>query len=292
MSACQNCGKKLHIFHWKQHCPHCGINLRFYGFNEQFERDAKMAELSLAGAHVKLRIIKSAFLGGRLAKARLAVTLLPIIALLLPAAKIQVTLPFFTDKLSLGLPGLIGIVNGGALNLISSFATNSLGGEAFASLKTLILAFAVTVVSALLVFLLTALSFISVKKMAAILCTFAGLGAVSSIAAIVLSFSFKKAAQASPNGMLSGAPSFGLFIAVAAFAAVAAVNFLIAKKGLPVTFEEGALERAEIAKKVKRGEINIDDLPQPVVETAETRALDEEIERVRQQFEPKEGATS
>lgn len=288
MSSCPKCGKKLRAFDWKQHCPFCGVNLRFYGFQEQFIRDAKMAELSLARTHVKLRVMKSAFVGGKLAKARLCSMLLPLISLLLPAAGAQVTLPFLTEKWSLGIPGFYGMISGGALRLISSMAESAAAGEAFASLKNLIFAFAATAVLALLVFLLTLFSFAGIKKMAAVLCALACLGAVSCAVTAALAFGFQKAAQTSPNVIVNGAPSVGLLFAFAAFAAAAAVNYLIVKKGLPVTFEEGDLERAGIAQKVKRGEISIDDLPQPIVETAETRAIDEEIQKVRQQFEPKE----
>lgn len=292
MSSCPKCGKKLRAFDWKQHCPFCGVNLRFYGFQEQFIHDAKMAELSLARTHVKLRVMKSAFVGGKLAKTRLAVMLLPLLALLLPAANAQVTLPFLTEKWSLGIPGFYGMVSGGALRLISSMAASAAAGEVFASLKNLIFAFASTAVLALLVFLLTLFSFAGIKKMAVVLCAFACLGAVSCAVTAALAFVFQKAAQTSPNGILNGAPSFGLLFAFAAFTGVAAVNFMIVKKGLPVVFDEGELERSEIARKVKRGQISIEDLPQPIVETAATRAIDEEIQKVRQQFEPKEEPAS
>jgi len=292
MSSCPKCGKKLRIFDWKQYCPFCGVNLRFYGFNEQFVRDAKMAELSLANMHVKLQVMKSAFVGGRLAKARLTLMLLPLVSLLLPAAKAQVTLPFVSEKWTLSIPGFYGMAGGGAFRLISSAADSSVTGESFASLKNLIFAFAAVLSLALLAFLLTLLCFANIKRMASVLCSLACLGAASCAVTVVLSFAFQKAAQTSPNAMLNGSPSFGLFIAFSAFAAVAVVNYLIAQKGLPVQFDEGDVERVEIARKVKRGEMSIDDLPQPVVETAETRAIDEEIRKVRQQFEQKEEPAS
>lgn len=292
MSSCPKCGKKLRVFDWKQHCPFCGVNLRFYGFSEQFTRDAKMAELSLARAHVKLRVMKSAFVGGKPAKARLALMMLPLLSLLLPAAKVRVTLPFLQEEWSLSGPGLYSMISGGALRLISTMAGSAAAGEAFASLKNLIFAFALTAVLAVLVLLLTLFCFAGIKKMAAVLCAVACLGAVSCAASAALSFVFQKAAQTSPNGILAGALSIGLIAAFIAFASAAAVNYYIFKRGLPVTFEEGDLERAEIAQKVKRGEISIDDLPQPIVETAETRAIDEEIRKLRQQFEQKEEPAS
>ena len=56
-------------------------------------------------------------------------------------------------------------------------------------------------------------------------------------------------------------------------------SILIGKQGLNIVYKEGDEERVAIAKKVKAGEISLDDLPQPVVETAETEKIRLEIEK-------------
>ena len=55
------------------------------------------------------------------------------------------------------------------------------------------------------------------------------------------------------------------------------MNIIIDKKGIDVVYDEGVEERVAVYRKYKNGEVSIDDLPQPVVETAETRKIDEEI---------------
>ena len=50
------------------------------------------------------------------------------------------------------------------------------------------------------------------------------------------------------------------------------------------------MSRTEIYKKVKKGEINIDDLPQPVIETEETRKIEEEIRKEEEEHERKRAA--
>lgn len=83
----------------------------------------------------------------------------------------------------------------------------------------------------------------------------------------------------SGTGAVSCKIGLGLFVTLLCFAGVLVVEILILKKGIPVKYEEGDLERAEIAHKVKSGELKLEDLPQPVVETAETRRIDEEIHK-------------
>ena len=58
----------------------------------------------------------------------------------------------------------------------------------------------------------------------------------------------------------------------------------LSKNGLPIEFEEGDLERYEIRKKVIKGEIKLEDLPQPIVETAATREIDEQIKKEQMKF--------
>ena len=115
----------------------------------------------------------------------------------------------------------------------------------------------------------------------------AGLGIICSAAAIFLITGFVKSSQ--NNAFLSGENGFGLWIVIAAFADVFVVNLLLSVKGIPVEYDEGMEKRAEIYKKVKSGEIDIDTLPQPIVETAETRKIDEEIAKEEENYKQKHG---
>jgi len=288
MSVCPKCNKKLRIFDVRQNCPACGVNMRFYGFEEQFYRDAKAAELSVAKIHVKLRVFKTAFVGGALPKARFALAFLPLLTLLLPAYRAVLTLPFVSKNIAMNILGIYRVFTDGTFGFASAMTTSSADGRAFVNLKNLLFAHAAVSVTALLALIFTLLCFLSVKKMAALLCATACLGAGASLAAAVLAASVFAAARSSNSPLLGGGLSFGLFVSIAAFAGLFLVNFPIARSGLPVEFEEGALERVEIARRVKRGEISLDDLPQPIVETAETRAIDEEILKEQERFAAKE----
>jgi hypothetical protein len=102
-------------------------------------------------------------------------------------------------------------------------------------------------------------------------------GAALSAVSFILTALFASAAK--NLDLISGKAYPGFIVTALCFAAVAVINILIGRKGLGIVYHEGDEERAAIAKKVKAGEISLDDLPQPVVETAETAQIREEIEK-------------
>ncbi len=275
MANCPKCGKKLHIYNVSQFCPECGVNMRFYGFEETFFREAKMAELTQAGVHIKIRRLKAAFIGTKLCIARLVVMLLPIVALLLPNGKLGITMPFKALNYDIGALGIYGMFTDGGFNYINGMVSSDLLGADFSAVRTALFVYASVAVFGIFVLLFSILCFASYKNMQKVICVFAALGFADSIAAMFVVNSL--AGRLADSPMLSAQKGFGLLAAAAMFAAVFVVNLLLCIKGIPVEYDEGMLERTEIYKQVKAGKINIDDLPQPVVETEETRKIDAEI---------------
>lgn len=275
MSRCPKCGKKLHLYNASQFCPSCGVNLRFYNFEENFFREAKLAELTQAGVHVKIRRLKAAFIGSKLAIARLIVMLLPVVGLLVPAGGISFILPFKQADFDISGLGIYSMFSGKEFNYLLSMTKSNFASGAFIALRNALFVYASIAVFAVFVLLTSILCFISYKNMQKITTVFAALGFADSIVAFFFIKKFADAASESP--VIKGSTGFGVFVCALLFAVVFAVNLLLSLKGIPVEYNEGAVERTEIYKKVKSGEIKLDDLPQPVVETAETRKIDEEI---------------
>ena len=275
MAKCPKCGRKLHLYDVSQFCPGCGVNMRFYGFEENFYREAKLAELSQAGVHIKVRRLKAAFIGSKLCIARLVVMLLPIAALLVPNGGITVNMPFKTLEYAFGALGIYGMFTDGGFNYINTMTASGIYGDAFTSLRNALFVYASVALVGVIVLLLSILCFISYKNMQKIICVFAAIGIADSIAAMFvvnsLAGSFENVA------MLNASKGFGLLLAAAMFAAVFVVNLLLCIKGIPVEYDEGMVERNEIYRQVKAGKVSLDDLPQPVVETEETRKIDAEI---------------
>ncbi|MCR5484272.1 MAG: hypothetical protein K6F09_01640 [Clostridiales bacterium] len=253
--------------------------MRFYNFEENFYREAKLAELSAAKVSIKIKRLKAAFIGGALPIARLAVMLLPLLSVLIPLMKASFVLPFIKSEFPVSGLGLYNMYSNGTLMFILDMAGDKFNGADFALFRNVIFAEAAVAVLGLLVFLLTILCFISIKKMSVILCTVSGLGVVGSLASFIMAIRFCSVTGNAADSVINGTMSFGWIISLLMFAAVFVINLMILIKGIEIEYGEGDLERAEIAKKVKSGELKIEDLPQPIVETAETRAIEEEIRK-------------
>lgn len=288
MAHCPKCGKKLKLTDLSQFCPNCGVNMRFVNFEETFYKEAKLAELSQAGMHVKIKRLKAAFVGSKLTIARLVVMLLPLASLLLANGTFSLHLPFLSDGKSAGSFGLLGLVSlftNGELNYYLGMTNSVISPEAFSALKTALFSYVGVAVFCVLVFLLSLLGFLSIKNMQKIVAALSCAGIACSAASMILISKFVKLSADSP--LITAKNGYGLLLCIAMFCAAFIVNFLLIKKGIPVEYAEGMLERVAIYKKVKAGEIDIDTLPQPVVETAETRKIDEEIAKEEEAYRQK-----
>ncbi len=285
MAHCPKCGKKLKLTDISQFCPACGVNMRFVDFEKNFYKEAKEAELSQANMHVKVKKLKASFVGSKLAIARLCVMLLPILAMLIPAGSFTISLPFSSESSTFSALGLYGLFSGSGLNYILSMVGAPVDGAAFTALRNGLFGFAAVAVFGLLIFFVSVLGFISIRNMQKINVALSVCGIAASAVAMILIITFVSAAKDSI--FLEGKNGFGLIVCILMFIAVFVVNLLLVRKGIPVEYDEGMVERAEIYKKVKAGEIDIDSLPQPIVETEETRKIDEEIAKEEAAFKKK-----
>jgi len=89
--------------------------------------------------------------------------------------------------------------------------------------------------------------------------------AAASIYTIIAISSFSKAAASEIFTIKIG---LGGFAVITAFAVIFALNAVVAKKGVKINYVEGDLYRVEVAKKLKRKEITLDEIPQPVYSPA------------------------
>ena len=282
MSKCPKCGRKLRLTDISQFCPGCGVNMRFYNFEENFIREAKLAELSQAGLKVKLRNLRYSFSGSRLVTAKLIVMLLPLLSLLIPSGNIIISLPFITSEAHFGILGIVNIVTGGTLNFILEMCSSAVAGAEFTALRNALFGLVAVALISVFCFLFSFFGFISIRNMQKITTVTAALGIIATVADIVLISAFKSACDGSM--ILSGSFGFGLIVTALMFGAVFAVNLLLWKNGIHPVYDEGVEERVRIYKEVKAGRINIDDLPQPVVETEATRKIDEAIAKEEAAF--------
>ncbi len=286
MSNCPKCGHKLRLFDIDQKCPYCGVNIRFYRYDEVFERDAKNAELSAAAVNKFVATLKTAFVGSKLTIARIGCVLLPVLGLLLPFASADMTLPFRQTKLTLSALGLYGAFSDGTLQEILSLLGSSVDGGDYVKLAVAIIAMLLVAITALVIVVMEIINFVSLKKMPRVMRTTAIVGIVLTLFCVVMSFVL---GGVNTNSLAMKA-SFGSMVEILTFVAVIVINVLIEKQRLEPVLAEGTAERVEIRKKIKAGELRLEDLPQPIVQTAETRRIDEEILKEKQNLVSEDGA--
>lgn len=278
-SYCSNCNTQLHMTHWRAECPSCGVNLILHGFEERFYEDAKRAELSMANARVKWKRIKANFAGSRLAKLRLFTCFVPLAALLVPMGTLEARLPFTAQSWPAGLPGLVRLFTGSAYGIpyLQAMQTDTQAGELFRYSWFLLLAATAAALCGLLVLFGSLVSVFSLKKISAAVAAFSLLGVLASICGLVLAVLLRQSAQGLGSAFFTGSIGFGAPLCCAVFLFTAAVNAKLSRKGVKAAFAEGDEERAALFTQLKKGKIQLADLPYPVVETAATRELEAKI---------------
>ncbi len=123
MANCPKCGEHLRMVDWKQHCPHCNCNIVIYDIQERLMQDADKAEVQHYHFQKRINRMKAAFVGSKLAIARIFTSLIPIVAIVVPWLKGDFKAPFvefqgvfslfsLIDMLeSFNFDGIIGLLN-------------------------------------------------------------------------------------------------------------------------------------------------------------------------------------
>ncbi len=275
MAKCPKCEYKLKFYDISQFCPKCKTNLRFYNFEEEFYKSAKIAELNNAAFHIKMRHYKASYVGNKLILSRLFLAFLPVIMLLIPAGNIHLELPYKTADFSVSLMGIVNLFMGGDFGFLSGLKASELVGSEFSAAVNIFIFYMIPALFAVIVLFASLFCFVSIKNMQKIICGFSFLGFISAVAAQIVMYT--QVGSLNYSLILTGSKGFGLYAVMISFFLIFAVNFIIDKQGIPAVYDEGMEERARIYKEYKAGKVNIDDLPQPVVETAETREIEAKI---------------
>ena len=94
MANCPKCGKHLRMVDWQQHCPHCKCNIVLYDIQERLMQDADKAEVQHYHFQKRINRMKAAFIGSKLAIARIFTSLIPVAAIVVPWLKGSFKAPF------------------------------------------------------------------------------------------------------------------------------------------------------------------------------------------------------
>ena len=273
MADCPKCGKKIPVYQMSPYCRSCGVHLMFASFEGQFQKDRRIAEMSMAFFRYNIVKLKSAYISTKALKIRIFAALAPVIALFIPLGSLAVNTPLYSSSLSFNVLGLVfgPLFTNGLFGRLDTLASGPVFGAVAAELKTLILIYLAVAASAVLILLLELLSFIGNKKVSILTIIFSVTGLVSVVLTRVLTTGLVSAAAETGSAVTV---SFSLlFILAALLFAVPAVAAVLTLKNPPVyNFREGDELRVEYRRKYKKGQIALLDIPAPIYESEEERA--------------------
>lgn len=254
MANCPKCGAHLKLTDWRPTCPHCGINLIYYGMEERLLEDADKAESEHAVFQKKLDRLKASFIGSPLTIIRIVLSLLPIGALMLPLANVSFWGPFFEKKVSVNAITIYNAVSALDFDALFKYIGSSFFGNTFLlyfiSLVTILLSAVLILVS--LIMLTMGCSKhgnprnITLNSIMIVLAT---------VSIVCFNFFSKDLAKFFPD-VFSGSVGFGAYVFLGTLVALLVINIVIAKVGVKVKYTEtfiGGIPSEEYFEYVKQG---------------------------------------
>lgn len=208
MAQCPKCGKKLRVADWRQNCPHCGVNMIYYGSNDRLMAETEAAEIEHAKFQPSIDRAKAAFFGSPQAIARVVLSVLPIGALFLP---------LLTTGEAGAAYNAIGVYQTVSEADLGGLANMALGGDK-------------------LPLALFCLLFSAVMILVCLICLVMSLGPRGKTRNLILNLLLTGSGTAAAVlGVAAGGRlGIGGYLYLLLTAAITVYNLILAKKGLPV----------------------------------------------------------
>lgn len=237
-SYCQKCGYKLSLIDIKPECPVCGVNLMYYGMEDLLKTEADKAEFEHATFQPRLDRLKAATIGSPLAVVRLVICCLPLLATLIPMGKVTVTLPYFTETVTINIVSIISKV---FMNLnfdyLFAMAADPKVGTAYICYLIALVCFCLAVVVALLnlINLIMACGKRGIRRNITVASI--GLG-VTVIGTVCLEIWASSLSSAVPEIFSASSAPWGCICIALAFAAEIVINVIYKKKNIKVKYKD------------------------------------------------------
>lgn len=266
---CPKCGGEIPFYDLKPNCKHCGVNIMYFKQEYELSRDAKRTELESAVARMVIARIKAQFIGGKLQIARMIAVIAAVAGLLIPFITVNFNVPFFNGKFTVGLLGLINAFQNGMLLKLPSFLSSSLFSSAVKPALIICVLFVIITLIALVILAAYILGFLNLSKSAKVIKIFSIIGCAVSAVTQILVLVFALTGKGSEIAFVS--IGFGAVASFVLFLVVLLINNKLVKNGIEPEYRENDLKRKALLKQVRKGEVNLDDLPLPVFESDEER---------------------
>ena len=268
---CPKCGGEIPFYDIRPNCRHCGVNIWYFTQKRDLVRDAKRTELEGAAARMVIARIKAAFIGSKTAIARLVITLAAIAVLMLPFGSVRLTAPFYERSLSAGLIGVIMEIIDGTLLKIPMYLQSTMFSDytkAFLLPEGIL---AVLVLLGGLIFALYLFSFLRLVPMTKAVKNTALSGAVIALLGQIAVLVTDYANPLSETPAAEFRTGWGGFAVAAVWFALYYVNRLMLIKGIEPVYRENDIKRRDLLHRVRGGEVDLDSLSLPVMESPEER---------------------
>ena len=278
MAVCPKCRKKLKIWHISQYCPYCGTNIVFHSFEANFEKDKRIAEMSMAAFRVKLEKAKKAYVSGWPQKLKIAACVLPLAGLFIPFGSLSVSTSLLEKTVTFWVMDMVynAFMGEGYYGAFAAFTGAPVFGAAAAALRTAMLCFTVMAVCALVILLTELFCFAGNKRTGAVITACSVLGISGAVGARIFCGTAVKAANAS-GGALTGSVNALFLIPVLLFVFAAVMAILCLKHPPVIEVKEGDKLRMEYREKLHNGEIELMDIPSPIYESEEDKKEKERL---------------
>ena len=255
-AKCPKCEGKLRIIDWKPECPHCGVNMMYYGLEDRLLLDADKAEAEHARLQPILDRFKAAIFGSKAAIVRLVFSVLPLLAFLLPLGKFSFEAPFISANSSLTIIDIIKyfIYHFDLESLFVMFGSETLGTTCILFIAAFLCLLLSVVGMALHLIFVAFSTYPGAEKRNY---TIGVINVILPIVAAVLFHIFSKnILELFPSVVTVSKVGWGIVVYVALLIATIVVDYLVFKKNIEVKYTPcfiGNIPADEYFKLVKDG---------------------------------------
>ena len=269
---CPKCGGEIPFYNLKPNCNHCGVNIMYFSQEKGLIRDAKRTELESAAARMVIARIKAAYIGSKAAIVRMVLILCAIAVLILPFGSVTFKVPFYEKTLSAGLIGIVtGIIDGVLLKL-PDFLNSTLFSQYAKAFLLPAGVMLLLLVVGLVLLALYLLNFLRLEKITRAIRNAALAGAVIALLGQIAVLIMDYANPLPETSMAVFHAGWGGFAAAAVWLALFYVNRYMLIKGIEPKYKENDVKRRELLHEVRKGEVDLDTLSLPVMESEAERA--------------------
>ncbi len=236
-ATCPKCGGKLRLIDWKPNCPHCGVNMIYYGMEDRLLEDADRAEAEHARTQPKIDRLKAATVGSPLAIVRLVISVLPIAGLFLPLAHFAFNAPYAAFNGSVNAISLYNLVSGMDFDALLHMIQSKLFGSTFVLYAVSLVCMLLSAVGVLMHLILQTLACSPKGKQRNFTLDILNLLLVAGSVICFILFSGKITALF-PGVVTASSVGFGVFVYLGLLAVAFGVDIFCAVKGIPVQYKE------------------------------------------------------